>query len=88
MILHTNVDLTLSQADRLFPSEPVHSAQGKAEEVLNSHLIVGFEEALSHGMSPLEAFGHVLNWVACEMARVKPGQGPQSTPSTTPSGDG
>ncbi len=81
-MLHTNVDLTLSQADRLFPSQPLESRQDKAEEVLNSHLITGFEEALSLGMPPLEAFGHVLNWVASEMARIKTGQGPQSTAST------
>lgn len=78
MLLHPSLQLTISEVDSLFPREPHDCPRGKAEEALHSHLIIGFEEALGLGMPPMEALGHVLCWVASEMARIKTGQGPQS----------
>jgi hypothetical protein len=74
MLLHPNIQLSISDVDSLFPRQPYDSLQVKAEEALHSHVVVGFEEALALGMPPLEALGHVLCWVASEMARIKPAQ--------------
>ncbi len=57
------------------------SLRGKAEEALHSHMIAGFEEALGLGMSPMEALGQVLCWVASEMARIKTSDCPEDTAS-------
>ena len=45
-------------------------------------MIAGFEEALGLGMSPMEALGQVLCWVATEMGRIKTLQGPEDTAPT------
>jgi hypothetical protein len=88
MLLQPSTELTISEMDSLFPREPHDSPRGKAEEALHSHLIIGFEEVLDLGMPPMEALGHVLCWVATEMARIKTGQGPQSrTPTPLPKVD-
>lgn len=50
---------------------PVDPNRIKAEDALLSHLIVGFEEALGGGVSPMEALGQVLHWVASEMYRIQ-----------------
>ena len=88
MLLHSNVGLTISQMDNLFPRQGCDSLRGKAEEALQSHMIAGFEEALGLGMSPMEALGQVLCWVASEMARIKTGPGPEHTTSAQSSEDG
>ncbi len=82
MLMHSDVGLTIPQMDNLFPHQPCDSLRGKAEEVLHSHMITGFEEALGLGMSPMEALGQVLCWVASEMVRIKTAQGPEDTAST------
>lgn len=82
MLLHTNFGLTVPQMDNLFPIQPGDSLRGKAEEALHSHMIAGFEEALGLGMSPMEALGQVLCWVASEMARIKSAQDPEDTAPT------
>ena len=82
MLMHTNVGLTIPQMDNLFPMQPCDSLRGKAEEALHSHMIAGFEEALGLGMSPMEALGQVLCWVASEMARIKTAQEPEDNAST------
>ena len=43
MLLHPNIELTISEMDNLFPNQTHDSLKGKAEEVLHSHLIIGFE---------------------------------------------
>ena len=48
-------------------------------------MIAGFEEALGHGMPPMEALGQVLCWVASEMARIQTVQGPEATALAPPS---
>ena len=83
MLLHPNIELTISEMDNLFPDKTNDSLQGKAEEALHSHLIIGFEEALALGMPPMEALGQVLCWVASEIAHVKTEQATQSDASAS-----
>ncbi len=78
MLLRPNIELTISEMDNLFPNPTQDSLKGKAEEVLHSHLIIGFEEALALGMPPMEALGQVLCWVASEIAHIKTEQATQS----------
>jgi hypothetical protein len=46
------------------------SVADQAADVLHSHLIIGFEEALNLGMTPMVALGSILTWVASEMTRI------------------
>ena len=87
MLLNPNIQLAIPEMDSLFPRQPDDFPRGKAEEALHSHLIIGFEEALGHGMPPMEALGHVLCWVASEMARIRTEQCPQDTPAALPKAD-
>ena len=85
MLFYPNQQLTIPEMDSLFPDQPDVAPRSKAEEVLQSHLITGFEEALSLGMPPMEALGLVLCWVASEMARIKTAQDAQGgTPTSLP----
>ena len=70
MLMTPNIPLTISEIDNLFPYQPDAPVPGKAEETLHSHMITGFEEAVSLGMAPVEALSHVLLWAASEMARI------------------
>jgi hypothetical protein len=74
MFVYQNTHLAISEMDNLFPQQSGDAASAKAEEALHSHMIIGFEEALSLGMPPMEALSHVLCWVATEMARLNAGQ--------------
>ncbi len=87
MILHTDMRPTIAEMDSLFPPQPYNPLRGKAEEALQSHISIGFDEALGLGMSPMEALSHVLCWVASEMVRLRAGQVPQSTASTSSEAD-
>ena len=78
MLLHPNLKLAASDVDSLFPRDT--TATLKAEEALHSHMIIGFEEAIANGMLPLQALGHVLSWVASEMARFQTEQYTQGAP--------
>ncbi len=49
-----------------------------ASDILQSHIIIGFEEALRLGLSPSEALGQVLAWAAAEMTRINSKTQPQS----------
>ena len=82
MLLNPNIQLAIPEMDNLFPRQPDDFRQGNAEEALHSHLIIGFEEALGLGMPPMEALGHVLCWVASEMARIRTAQGAQGGAQT------
>jgi len=77
MLLHPNIELTISEMDNLFPNQTHDFLRGKAEEALHSHLMIGFEEALGFGMPPMEALGQVLCWVASEIAHIKTEQATQ-----------
>jgi hypothetical protein len=86
MFLYPNSRLT--DLDDLFPSNADGASIGKAEEALQSHIIMGFEEALSLGMTPMEALSHVLCWVASEMTRISSGQEPGRAVAPDSSRDG
>ena len=81
MLLHTNLKLPASETESLFPRDTAPKI--KAEEALHSHMIIGFEEAIANGMLPLEALGHVLSWVASEMARFQTEQYTQGAPASS-----
>jgi hypothetical protein len=67
--MYPDSELALIDLEGLFPPQG-DLALGKAEEALQSHIIMGFEEAVELGMSPMEALSHVLGWVASEMVRI------------------
>ena len=77
MLLNPNIQP--SQLDSLFPSNSQNCPKGKAEEALQSHMIIGFEEAIGLGMPPVEALSQVLCWVASEMVRIKTAEGQVSS---------
>ena len=87
MLLNPNIQLAIPEMDNLFPRQPDDFRQGNAEEALHSHLIIGFEEALGLGMPLMEALGHVLCWVASEMARIRTAQGSQGAQTALPKAD-
>ncbi|MFT4078745.1 hypothetical protein [Rhodomicrobium lacus] len=43
----------------------------EAVDALRSSVIEGFEKAIDHGVPPMLALAHILDWVSDEMARVK-----------------
>ncbi len=57
-------------ADELFPSRPQPLIPKKAADMLESHLITGFEAALEQGVKPADALALVLSWVSSEMVRL------------------
>ncbi len=69
MLMHQDTRLSIPELESLFPGHP-EKIVGTAEDALQSHIIIGFEEALGLGMPPMEALSHVLCWVAYEMARI------------------
>jgi hypothetical protein len=56
--------------EALFPGEPQSLLPRRAADLLQSHLISGFETALEQGMRPADALALVLCWVSTEMARI------------------
>ncbi len=62
------------ELDWLFSRNPPPLIPQKAQEALRSHLILGFEEAMTHGLSPMEALGCILSWVGAEMGRIPSSQ--------------
>jgi len=62
---------TFAEIDDLFPIPPQPLVPKKAAEVLQSHMIEGFEAALDRGMQPMDALAAVLSWVSSEMARIR-----------------
>ncbi|MFZ1107163.1 MAG: hypothetical protein WAN43_02275 [Rhodomicrobium sp.] len=84
MLKYPKSELALIDLESLFPPQD-DLVSGKAEEALQSHMIMGFEEAVDLGMSPMEALSQVLGWVASEMVRINAaGQ----TPGAVCSGSG
>jgi hypothetical protein len=59
-----------SDIEALFPGQPEPQIPRKAAELLQSHLIDGFEAALDQGMRPADALAVVLCWVSSEMVRI------------------
>jgi hypothetical protein len=83
MLVQSSTQLTIPEEETLFPRRSDSLRPAMAEEALHSHMIIGFEEALDLGMSPVDALSHVLHWVASEMARLN---SKQQTDGAIPSG--
>lgn len=66
-----NEDFKSADLEELFAGSMNLATPQNAVETLQSHMIVGFEEALHLGLPPMEALGQVLSWVASEMARIQ-----------------
>ena len=56
--------------EALFPYQPEPQLPKKAADLLQSHLINGFETAIEQGMRPADALAVVLSWVSSEMVRI------------------
>ena len=69
MLLHANIHPL--NMDELFHQHPSDARRHRAEEALQSQVIVGFEQAIALGVPPLEALAFMLSWVATEMARIQ-----------------
>jgi hypothetical protein len=65
----------LIAADDVFPTHAIASDE-KAQDILQSCLINGFERAIDLGMPPLAALGQILCWAGAEMARIDPQKSP------------
>ncbi len=74
MFLYPSNQQTITDLDSLFPRHGEAAARGTAEEALQSHMIVGFEEALGLGLTPMEALSQILCWVSSEMTRIGAGE--------------
>jgi hypothetical protein len=74
MFMYSSDQLSVADVDKLFPSQVEDGSLRKATEALRSHMKEGFEAARGLGMPPAEALGHVLCWVAAEMALIGAGQ--------------
>jgi hypothetical protein len=59
-----------SDIEALFPGQPEPLLPKRAADILQSHLINGFETALEQGMRPADALAVVLGWVSSEMVRI------------------
>jgi hypothetical protein len=77
-MLVRNGHLVRSAIEALFPGEPQPLFPRRAADLLQSHLINGFETALEQGMRPADALAVVLGWVSTEMARIGSDKGGSS----------
>jgi hypothetical protein len=55
----------------LFPGRAEPLVSKKAADVLQSHLISGYETALEQGMDPADALSLVLCWASTELVRIR-----------------
>ena len=60
-----------NEIDGLFPGRPEPLIPKKAADILQSHLISGFEKAVEQGLHPADALSLVLSWASSEMARIR-----------------
>ncbi len=56
--------------EELFPRQPQPLVARRAADILKSNVIMGFEQAIEHGMGPMDALATILGWVSSEMARI------------------
>jgi hypothetical protein len=56
--------------EALFHAKPEPQLPRRAADILQSHLINGFENAVEQGMPPADALAVVLGWVCTEMVRI------------------
>ncbi len=59
-----------NKIDGLFPCRPEPMVHKNAADILQAHLISGFETALEQGMHPADALAVVLSWASSEMMRI------------------
>lgn len=59
-----------NEIEGLFSRRQEPAAPKKAADILQSHLISGFEAAVEQGMHPADALAIVLSWAAAELSRV------------------
>ncbi len=69
-MLVRNGPCSLSDIEALFPGNPKPLVSKKAAELLQSHLIDGFEAAVDRGMRPADALAVIMHWVSSEMVRI------------------
>jgi hypothetical protein len=73
MLVHEEYHTRLREAEELFPGRAQPLVPKKAADLLQSHVISGFEAALEQGMHPMDALASILSWVSTEMGRVRTG---------------
>ncbi len=61
--------MRLSEAGDPFPGRS--RPQKKTADMLQSHVIRGFEAALAQGMQPMDALAAILSWASTEMGRIQ-----------------
>jgi len=66
--MSTSSQIKLELIDSVSPVRPEHDDE--ALDVLQSHIIEGFEKAIDLGMAPMQAITHILDWIAEEKARI------------------
>lgn len=71
MALHDASYATTTEIEELFPCCPRSLVSDKATNLLQSHLITGFEAALELGMPPQDALAIILSWVSTELGRAE-----------------
>ncbi len=63
-----------TEIDGLFPGRPEPLVPKKVADLLQSHLISGFETALEQGLHPSDALALILCWASSELVRVRQDQ--------------
>ncbi len=63
-----------SAIEGLFPGRPQPLVPKKVADLLQSHLISGFETALEQGLHPSDALALILCWASSELMRMKEDQ--------------
>ncbi len=59
-----------NDVEDLFTSNPGPLRPKKAIDILQSHLIAGYEAAIDQGVRPQEAVISVLDWATTELQRI------------------
>jgi hypothetical protein len=71
MLIHNECSSRLNDIDELFPRRPQLLVPRQAADLLESHVISGFEDAVERGMKPLDAVAVILACVSSEMERIR-----------------
>ena len=69
MAIHDASHATISEIEELFARCPRPLVSEKAINILQSHLITGFEAAVDLGLPPQDALSVILSWVSSELGR-------------------
>lgn len=71
MTVHDVSHAAIREIEDLFPRCPMPLVSEKAINILQSHLITGFEAALDLGLPPQDALAVILSWVSSELGRAE-----------------